>query len=517
MYSEIFNTSVRPQKPPKPTKKTIANYKSSMKPRKPTKPTAKSIANYQMSIASQKPPKRIPNSVRYQGKITNKQRNHERMDKYLRPREPESVYNLRGKTPQQKQKVFDRMDYHYQLEKNNRERARQKEIKNQEFREHFFRNGKELKNKAYRTKIRKQIGNNLRRRFELRENVPEFNTVNNIVFKPTEKNSSNSFVMINNVPTISPTKISPRRGIFSRMRGKRRPTRKRSSVGGGHKINILEKKSMHKRRNSPIYKGLGSDLIMSYIYLMIKHKKLLSIAIGNKATLKKNPNPTYIGLVYSHKNNKNNLEYDGGMKALSNFMLNCKTRFFMVPISMEYPNSGAHFNLLLGDTKTGVLERFEPYGSVVNEKVHDNFDKDIKSFLKTHDIDLKYKKPKDFIQQKGFQELEEVQIDDRLGSVRRDDYRGYCGMWSIWFVDMRMRNPEMSSKELLALSLKKMKGKNFRKFIRNYTNFLVEMRKIIMEKTDKDCRKNNNGKSPDYDFFKVCVSKFIEQHLDEYF
>ena len=94
---------MRPQKPTKPTKKTIANYKSSMKPRKPTKPTAKSIANYQMSIASQKPPKRIPNSVRYQGKITNKQRNHERMDKYLRPREPESVYNLRGKTPQQKQ------------------------------------------------------------------------------------------------------------------------------------------------------------------------------------------------------------------------------------------------------------------------------------------------------------------------------------------------------------------------------------------------------------------------------
>ena len=117
----------------------------------------------------------------------------------------------------------------------------------------------------------------------------------------------------------------------------------------------------------------------------------------------------------------------------------------------------------------------------------------------------------------AFQELEETQIDDQVASMRRDDYRGYCGMWSIWFVDMRMRNPEMSSKELLAMSLKKMKGKNFRKFIRNYTNFLVEMRKIIMEKTDKDCRKNNNGKSPDYDFFKVCVSKYIEQHLDKYF
>ena len=69
--------------------------------------------------------------------------------------------------------------------------------------------------------------------------------------------------MINNVPNISPKKITPRRGIFSRLRGKRRPTRKRSSVGGGHKINLLEKKSMHKRRNSPIYKGLGSDLIIT--------------------------------------------------------------------------------------------------------------------------------------------------------------------------------------------------------------------------------------------------------------
>ena len=318
-----------------------------------------------------------------------------------------------------------------------------------------------------------------------------------------------------------------KKGILSRLTNKMSGTRIRvrrrsrvremSSVGGGHRINLIEKQSIHKRRTSPIYKGLGSDLIMSYIYLMIKHNNILSIAIGDKAKLKRNPNPIYVGLVYLYKNNKNNLEYDRGMKALSKFMLNCKTRFFMIPVSIEYPNSGAHFNLLLGDTKTGILERFEPYGSVINEKVHDNFDKDIKSFLKIHKIDLKYKKPKDFIQQKGFQELEEVQIENQLGSVRRDDYRGYCGMWSVWFIDMRMKNPNISSKELLDLSLKKMKGKNFRKFIRNYTNYLVEMRKVIMEKTDKDCRKNNSGKSPNYDFFKVCVSKFVNEHLDEYF
>ncbi len=515
----------KPKKPNKPTAKSIANYKRKTRlnrPKKPPKPTAESIANYQrqtqdsmanFNMSPENQYEYIPYSMRYQ----RRRKRNEGEQKNLRPISPESIYNLRGKTPRQKQRVFDRMDYHYQLEKNNRERARQKELKNQEFREHFFRNGKELKNKTYRTKIRKQIGNNLRRRFKLRENVPEFNTIDNVVFKPTENSSTNSFIMINDAPTISPPKISPKRGLFSRLRGRRRPTRKRSSVGGGHKINILEKKSLHKRRSSPIYKGLGSDLIMSYIYLMIKHKKMLSIAIGDKNKLKLNPNPLYIGLVYSYNNNQNSLEYDGGMTKLANFIEACKTRFFMIPLSFEYASSGAHFNLLLGDFKTGIIERFEPYGSVVNEKVHNNFDKDFEDFIKIHDIKLKYKKPKDIMQKEGFQEKEEMQINNKVGSVRNNDYRGYCGMWSVWFIDIRMRNPDMSSKELLALSLKKMRGKNFRKFIRNYTNFLVEMRKNVMEKTDEKCKKNNKGNSPDYEFFKKCVGKFLDENLDKYF
>jgi hypothetical protein len=501
----------KPEKPPKPTKKSKNNYQRSIAPPKPPKPTKKSKNNYQRTRKTQ------PRNVEmYMGE----------------PIYRESAYNMRGITRKYKENTYRKMAFQERIEREDQERQMEKEKRNQEFREHFFRNGKELNNKEYRTKMRRQIGNNLRRRKEMMMNKPEFNMVNNTVFPQPievddESSNENNFVLVSKKNFRNVPKRNVKKGFLSRITNKisiprrrsriRYPTRQRSSVGGGHRINLIEKKSMHKRRNSPIYKGLGSDLIMSYIYLMIKHKQLLTIAIGDKEKLKKNPNPTYIGLVYSYKNNENSLEYDGGMKDLSKFMLNCKTRFFMVPVSMEYPNSGAHFNLLLGDTKTDVLERFEPYGSVINEKVHDNFDKAIQSFLKTHDIDLKYKKPKDFIQQKGFQELEEVQIEDQLGSVRRDDYRGYCGMWSIWFVDMRMKNPNISSKELLALSLKKMKGKNFRRFIRNYTNYLIEMRKVIMEKTDKDCRKNNNGKSPDYDFFKVCVSKFVNEHLDEYF
>ena len=42
-----------------------------------------------------------------------------------------------------------------------------------------------------------------------------------------------------------------------------------------------------------------------------------------------------------------------------------------------------------------------------------------------------------------------------------------------------------------------------------YTNFLVEMRKVILEKTDKKCKKDEDGKSPGYNLYKDCVSKFV--------
>lgn len=535
----MYNT---PIKPPKPTRESIAKYRG--QPKKPPKPTSKSIANYRRRTRLNRlednnyfepdfiPLKRIPNSVRYQGRKTNKSRNEERMNRYSRPTRPESQFNIRGKTRKEKQRVFDRMEYMLRLEKNNRERARQKELKNQVFREHFFRNGKEIENKTYRTKIRKQIGNELRIRKTMINNNPGFNVINSPVVMPAsapqrlnsnklseeyEKINTNQYDFRSMPNTKRKSKML---SLFSRMKpraGKIRRTRTKRSIGGGHRLDLIEMKSLHKKRNSPIYKGLGNDMLMSYIFLLEKHKHKLCIAVGDKEKLKTDINPTYIGLVYELDKDKNKIVYNAGLDNLKKFIKECKHKYFIIPLSMEYPNSGAHFNLLVGDTKRRVIERFEPYGSVINEKVHKNFDNDFQDFIKKNELDYEYSLPGDFMPKLAFQELEETQIDDQVASMRRDDYRGYCGMWSVWFIDLKMSNPEETSKSLLAKSLKKMKKRNFRKFIRNYANHIIEVRKMVLEEIDPECKKTRDGMSPDYQLFKRCVNRFVRQKLDNYF
>ena len=528
----MYNT---PIKPPKPTAKSRANYQRRFRPEKPAKPTNKSIANYRRKTRLNRNEevetfetdipsfRRIPNSVRYQGKFINTAKNNERVERYSRPRIRESQYNLRGKSGREKQKVFNRMEYQSRLAENNREREKQKKIRNQVFREHFFRDGKELQNKSYRTKIRKQIGNELKRRKTMKNNNPEFNVINSPITLPPRRINSNKLseeyeIINSNQYDFRNLPKSRRPGRLSSF-FKRRPRKVRTkrSVGGGHRLDLIEMKSLHKRRNSPIYKGLGNDMLMSYIFLLEKHKHKLCIAVGDKQKLKTEIDPTYIGLVYELEKSGNKLVYNAGLSDLKKFIKECKHKYFIIPLSMEYPNSGAHFNLLVGDTKRGVIERFEPYGSVINEKVHKNFDIDFEKFLKENELDYEYSLPKDFMPKLAFQELEETQIDDQVASMRRDDYRGYCGMWSIWFIDLKMSNPDETSKSLLAKSLKKMKKRNFRKFIRNYANHIIEVRKMVLEEIDTDCKQTKGGMSPDYQLFKKCVNEFVKRKLDKYF
>ena len=294
----------------------------------------------------------------------------------------------------------------------------------------------------------------------------------------------------------------------------------RRKVGGA--VSIMRKTSL-KRRNSPMYKGLGYDMLMAYVYLIKKYKHTLCIAIGDKKTIKGTFDPTYVGLVYERSSNKNVMNYHGGLEELNNFIKKCKKRFFAIPLSIEYPDSGPHFNILIGDNKNKLIERFEPYGAYVDEKVHEHFDKDLKAFLKKFNLYFSYKNPDEFCPASGFQELEENNIQKKKASVRKNDYRGYCGMWSMWFIEMKIRNPDLPSDKLLKKALKEMRRLKdnkkekftYRRFVRNYKDHIIEMRSEIMREGGVDCR---TGKlSPDYSTFKKCAKTFMDKKLDDFF
>ena len=475
-----------------------------------------------MYSEQQSPPPKPPKPINFRKKLTSKKQQSPP------PKPPKPYKQFKKEFIYQTEQSLKSSHLQNRLDKEN---AKKKENKRREIKNTWIRNGlrlDEIQNKKHRTQKRKLIGNQIKEKYRIKEKFPSYEVINNPYIIKNTSIKSNNNTLINEYEQIdNPLEeedfifidpVHKKKNIFSRFRSKgRKSPRKRGSIGGG-RLNILEMKSLHKKRSSPIYRGLGNDMLMAYIYLIIKHNKSLCIAIGNKEKLKRDFNPNYIGLSYELGSGKTNkLVYDGGLKTLSKFINSCKNRFFIIPLSMEYPTSGAHFNLLIGDNENNIIERFEPYGSVINEKVHTQFDKEFQTFLKKQKLDFTYIKPEEFIKKNSFQELEEKQIDQEIGSIRKDDYRGYCGMWSVWFIDLKMNNPNLSSKKLLDDSLKKMKGKNFRRFIRNYTNHIIEVRKMVLEGTDKECKSSIEGKSPNYSLFKHCVNKFVRNNLDKYF
>ena len=69
-------------------------------------------------------------------------------------------------------------------------------------------------------------------------------------------------------------------------------------------------------------------------------------------------------------------------------------------------------------------------------------------------------------------------------------------VWSMWFIEMKIRNPDLPSDKLLKKALKEMrKLKNnkseeftYRRFVRNYKDHIIETRTEIMKEGGVDCR-----------------------------
>ena len=456
------------------------------------------------------PPKKPPKPKGYGTKKISPPKKPPKPYGYRAP--PTSYYDFRGLPEREKASRFSRWSYANRLEQEYKEKKRKED---EAFRNKWQRNGYRLneeRNKSYRKGKRAEIHKELKKRIF----APDYQSVSNKSSLKDESSFEGSFEVIDpNKISIPQIREKPKKRTFKNL------FRRRRKVGGA--VSIMKKQSVKKRRNSPMYKGLGYDMLMAYVYLIKKYRDTLCIAIGDKTTLKGTFDPTYVGLVYERKQGKNDFTYHGGIRELSEFIKKCKKRFFAIPLSIEYPDSGPHFNILIGDNETKVIERFEPYGAYLDEKVHESLDRDFKMFLKNFGLDFTYKNPDEFCPASGFQEIEENNIQKKKASVRRNDYRGYCGMWSVWFIEMKMRNPDLPSDKLLKKALKEMQrlksSKNqkftYRKFVRNYKDHIIEIRNGIIKEGGIEC--GVGEKSPNYSTFQRCAKLFMDKKLDEFF
>lgn len=146
--------------------------------------------------------------------------------------------------------------------------------------------------------------------------------------------------------------------------------------------------------------------------------------------------------------------------------------------------SEGHQNCLIIDNKNNTIERFEPHGSESNYDM-EQYDKGLISAL-MRKLELSsmayyskhpnghpeskytYISPVDFCPKNSFQVLEG---DDPLKT--KLDFEGYCYMWSVFYMEMRMAKPDIPRDVLINKTIEVIDSQNFsfKDYIYDYIYF----------------------------------------------
>lgn len=187
------------------------------------------------------------------------------------------------------------------------------------------------------------------------------------------------------------------------------------------------------------------------------------------------------------------------------------TRFIIMPIGIILSN-GNHSGILIYDRLKNELERFEPHGSdyPFNYNYNPNeLDHAINERLsKLIPTNFKYVYPKDFLPKVGFQIFEnnEISFNKNIG-----DPNGFCTLWCIWYVDHRLKYPDVPREKLIFKLMQKIRSNSisFRNTIRNYSYGITSYRDSILSKIGKNINDYLNRRLTDGEM--LALTKYFNE------
>jgi ankyrin repeat protein len=156
------------------------------------------------------------------------------------------------------------------------------------------------------------------------------------------------------------------------------------------------------------------------------------------------------------------------------------THFILLKLTIVTNKNFNHANILIYDVKNKYVERFDPYGNVPFY-YGKQIDYLLEAFFKEYFSDVKYLSPAQLVDGISFQILS----DERNNTnYVENDPSGFCVAWCLWYVEMRIKNPEIQPKSLIKKTINQI-NKNedkFKDYIRNYSNYLDSEKNNILEK-----------------------------------
>jgi ankyrin repeat protein len=252
----------------------------------------------------------------------------------------------------------------------------------------------------------------------------------------------------------------------------------------------------YNNTNFTTFKGSTLDVLCGLLYLNKKYSTFVfsSLKLINDNIIEfKNNIYEVNGIEIIWKNN--NLKFpNSNINNLQTLLTNNKKqniyRFFIIPIGIEININGnlyGHANYIIIDFLLLTIERFEPHGSESPEGLNYNstlLDNILENKFNSFNLGLKYYSPYTYLPKIGFQLMEiKEKKNDFIG-----DPNGFCALWCIWWIDIKLANPNIESKILQELLFKEIINNymSFKKIIRNYSIFITDIRDRLLSKIDSN-------------------------------
>lgn len=307
-------------------------------------------------------------------------------------------------------------------------------------------------------------------------------------------------------------------------------TKKRKNRQKSQSVSIMDKSVAIKSD----WKGSGLDILFGLLYLKQKYKNVcIPLSSFFKTDLMWDTTIQYKCILKPKQKKAKHEDYNIYLPSESqikdikgeqfiDILRNCfKTyRFVIVPLFIlwnECDLTDAHFNFIIMDNKNKTIERFDPFGVFKDDSYEtlDWFDEDMDNFMKKNKFNFTYHKPMSYCPDYGFQQKEENNIEKGKGTEKSTDPGGYCGVWCIYYSELRLRYPDKNKDKLIQEVFKKLKTnpKNFRNFIRDYSNFILKQKNVVNNFIRKHCLKYIDNILE----YKKCEKDFINRFIFKLF
>jgi len=202
--------------------------------------------------------------------------------------------------------------------------------------------------------------------------------------------------------------------------------------------------SIKHRKSDPKYKDFKySGIKFTFTYYMIEQFEKLYLPKGICS-----PITDYVGsffdiLIYYSLDSNQFICSKGWNNRLISLLSNDRCKLIFTPLYVIFPGNLPHLSVLVIDKNNKTIQRFDPHG-IFEESLIKNMevmDEKIREYFIVPGIIDSYISPRDYciIGPQQSQELENEAL--KYG-------KGYCTMWTFWYLEKRLEYPELSLEEL---------------------------------------------------------------------